>query len=160
MSRRSVCHFSIGSLIKSMGLEKLSTSFHFFLCKATYSMSLFMFLKFDQPILKKNSNLSSNLSLSRSVLSVSQSVSFHHFPPPAVSLCLTPAPLQVFHCVHFECPAQLDSEVHEGTPGPQSPEGGGTSYLQPRPPRPSRTHSLVPTQPSSSSSSTSSQPNH
>ncbi|XP_030200597.1 BTB/POZ domain-containing protein 9 [Gadus morhua] len=67
---------------------------------------------------------------------------------------------EVFHCVHFECPAQLDSEINEGTPGPQCPEGGGTSYLQPRPPRPSRTHSQVPTQPSSSSSSTSSQPNH
>ncbi|KAG7334406.1 hypothetical protein KOW79_002813 [Hemibagrus wyckioides] len=24
---------------------------------------------------------------------------------------------EVFHCVHFECPAQLDNEVKEGTPG-------------------------------------------
>ncbi|KAJ3606300.1 hypothetical protein NHX12_025821 [Muraenolepis orangiensis] len=72
---------------------------------------------------------------------------------------------EVFHCVHFECPAQLDSEVSEGTPGPQSPEAGGvTSYLQPRPPRPSRGHSLLPTLPptlpSSSSSSSSSLLNH
>ncbi|KAG7267082.1 hypothetical protein CRUP_024448, partial [Coryphaenoides rupestris] len=53
---------------------------------------------------------------------------------------------EVFHCVHFECPAQLDTEVSEGTPGPQSPEGGSASHLQPRPTRPSRTHSLLPTQ--------------
>lgn len=29
--------------------------------------------------------------------------------------------LQVFHCVHFECPAQLDNEVKEGTPGLDHP---------------------------------------
>ncbi|KAK0146290.1 BTB/POZ domain-containing protein 9 [Merluccius polli] len=51
-------------------------------------------------------------------------------------------------------------EVNEGTPGPQSPEGAVTPYLQPRPPRPSRTHSLLPIQLSSSSSSSSSPPNH
>lgn len=29
--------------------------------------------------------------------------------------------LQVFHCVHFECPAQQDTEVKEGTPGSAHP---------------------------------------
>ncbi|XP_027021693.1 BTB/POZ domain-containing protein 9 isoform X1 [Tachysurus fulvidraco] len=28
---------------------------------------------------------------------------------------------EVFHCVHFECPAQLDNEVKEGTPGLDHP---------------------------------------
>ncbi|MCI4376765.1 hypothetical protein PGIGA_G00192480 [Pangasianodon gigas] len=28
---------------------------------------------------------------------------------------------EVFHCVHFECPAQLDTEVKEGTPGLDHP---------------------------------------
>ncbi|XP_017319679.1 BTB/POZ domain-containing protein 9 isoform X1 [Ictalurus punctatus] len=28
---------------------------------------------------------------------------------------------EVFHCVHFECPAQLDTEVKEGTPGLEPP---------------------------------------
>lgn len=36
------------------------------------------------------------------------------------SLPVSPS-LQVFHCVHFECPAQLDTEVKEGTPGLEPP---------------------------------------
>ncbi|XP_067097277.1 BTB/POZ domain-containing protein 9-like [Osmerus mordax] len=68
---------------------------------------------------------------------------------------------EVFHCVHFECPAQLDTDVKEGSPGQEAPESGST---QPRPPRPSRSHSLLPSQASSSSpsspSSSSSQPQH
>uniref|UniRef100_A0AAR2LY76 BTB/POZ domain-containing protein 9 n=1 Tax=Pygocentrus nattereri TaxID=42514 RepID=A0AAR2LY76_PYGNA len=31
---------------------------------------------------------------------------------------------EVFHCVHFECPAQLDTEVKEGSPGNSWPEAG------------------------------------
>ncbi|KAM9798517.1 BTB/POZ domain-containing protein 9 [Neosynchiropus ocellatus] len=54
---------------------------------------------------------------------------------------------EVFHCVHFECPAQLDTEVVEGSPGPDGAEAGPQ---QPRPPRPSRSHSLVPPPTSSS----------
>ncbi|XP_034384131.1 BTB/POZ domain-containing protein 9 isoform X1 [Cyclopterus lumpus] len=61
---------------------------------------------------------------------------------------------EVFHCVHFECPAQLDTEVNEGSPGPDPP-GSGASSPQPRPQRPSRTHSLLPSQPSPPSSSSS-----
>ncbi|XP_062323436.1 BTB/POZ domain-containing protein 9-like isoform X2 [Osmerus eperlanus] len=67
---------------------------------------------------------------------------------------------EVFHCVHFECPAQLDTDVKEGSPGQEAPESGST---QPRPPRPSRSHSLLPSQASSSSPSSpssSSQPQH
>lgn len=68
---------------------------------------------------------------------------------------------EVFHCVHFECPAQLDSEVREGSPGSnpnpnpspspssQDPPDPG----QPRPQRPTRSVSQMPSQPSSSSSS-------
>lgn len=59
---------------------------------------------------------------------------------------------QVFHCVHFECPAQLDIEVTEGSPG-LDPSDPGNPSQQPRPQRPSRTHSLLPSQPSSLSSS-------
>ncbi|XP_073349487.1 BTB/POZ domain-containing protein 9 isoform X2 [Pagrus major] len=68
---------------------------------------------------------------------------------------------EVFHCVHFECPAQLDTEVNEGSPGLDSSDSG-TASQQPRPQRPSRTHSLLPSQPSqpSSSSSSSSQSHH
>ncbi|KAJ8289597.1 hypothetical protein GJAV_G00003150 [Gymnothorax javanicus] len=72
---------------------------------------------------------------------------------------------EVFHCVHFECPAQLDVEVKEGSPGQGSPEPNSISQhpQQPRPPRPSR--SQLPSQPSStqnqgSSSSSSSSPPH
>lgn len=54
---------------------------------------------------------------------------------------------EVFHCVHFECPAQQDAEVSEGSPGPDGAEPGPQ---QNRPPRPSRSHSLAPP-PSSSS---------
>ncbi|CDQ74160.1 unnamed protein product [Oncorhynchus mykiss] len=59
---------------------------------------------------------------------------------------------EVFHCVHFECPAQSDAEVKEGSPGQES----SSTSQNPRPVRPSRTHSLLPSLPSSSS--TSSQP--
>ncbi|CAB1339920.1 unnamed protein product [Coregonus sp. 'balchen'] len=58
---------------------------------------------------------------------------------------------EVFHCVHFECPAQSDMELKEGNPGQHS----SSTSQNPRRVRPSRTHSLLP---SSSSSSTSSQP--
>lgn len=59
---------------------------------------------------------------------------------------------EVFHCVHFECPAQSDAEVKESSPGQES----SSMSQNPRPVRPSRTHSLLPSLPSSSS--TSSQP--
>ena len=62
--------------------------------------------------------------------------------------------LQVFHCVHFECPAQLDTEVNEGSPGLDPSDPGQTSQ-QPRPQRPSRMHNLQASQPSVSSSSSS-----
>ncbi|KAI1897337.1 hypothetical protein AGOR_G00082280 [Albula goreensis] len=62
---------------------------------------------------------------------------------------------EVFHCVHFECPAQLDTEVKEGSPG-QGPSEPGSVSQQNRPPRPSRTHSLLPSQPSQSSQPSSS----
>ncbi|KAG9336813.1 hypothetical protein JZ751_003161 [Albula glossodonta] len=67
---------------------------------------------------------------------------------------------EVFHCVHFECPAQLDVEVKEGSPGQNSPESNSVSQQppQPRPPRPSRSQSLLPSQPSSSQPSSSSSP--
>ncbi|CAJ1077880.1 BTB/POZ domain-containing protein 9 [Xyrichtys novacula] len=66
---------------------------------------------------------------------------------------------EVFHCVHFECPAQLDTEVSEGSPGLDSSDSGSTTQ-QPRPQRPSRTHSLLPSSQPSSSSSSSSQSHH
>uniref|UniRef100_A0A8C5E3H3 BTB/POZ domain-containing protein 9 n=1 Tax=Gouania willdenowi TaxID=441366 RepID=A0A8C5E3H3_GOUWI len=50
---------------------------------------------------------------------------------------------EVFHCVHFECPAQLDVEVSEGSPG-VDPSDPGIPAPQPRPQRPSRAHGLVP----------------
>ncbi|XP_037541597.1 BTB/POZ domain-containing protein 9 [Nematolebias whitei] len=59
---------------------------------------------------------------------------------------------EVFHCVHFECPAQVDTEVIEGSPGLDSSDSGAAN-LQQRPQRPSRSHSLQPSQQSSSSSS-------
>ncbi|XP_060947402.1 BTB/POZ domain-containing protein 9 [Limanda limanda] len=59
---------------------------------------------------------------------------------------------EVFHCVHFECPAQLDTEVKEGSPG-LNPSDSEAASQHPRPQRPSRTHSLLPTQPSSQPSS-------
>nr|XP_019967302.1 PREDICTED: BTB/POZ domain-containing protein 9-like [Paralichthys olivaceus] len=62
---------------------------------------------------------------------------------------------EVFHCVHFECPAQLDTEVNEGSPGLNSSDSDAASQ-QPRPQRPSRTHSLLPSQPSQPSSTPSS----
>ncbi|XP_061785317.1 BTB/POZ domain-containing protein 9 [Nerophis lumbriciformis] len=58
---------------------------------------------------------------------------------------------EVFHCVHFECPAQLDTDVKEGSPGLDASDAA-TSSLPPRPQRPSRTQSLLPSNPSSSSS--------
>ncbi|XP_048829818.1 BTB/POZ domain-containing protein 9 isoform X2 [Brienomyrus brachyistius] len=73
---------------------------------------------------------------------------------------------EVFHCVHFECPAQLDVEVKEGTPGLGTPDPSPAPQLpqQPRPPRPSRTQNLAPlhsmSQQPSPSSSSSSQSNH
>ncbi|KAJ8401182.1 hypothetical protein AAFF_G00387640 [Aldrovandia affinis] len=64
---------------------------------------------------------------------------------------------EVFHCVHFECPAQLDVEVKEGSPGQGPPESNSVSQ-QPRPPRPSRSQNLLPAQPSVSQPSSSSSP--
>lgn len=81
----------------------------------------------------------------------------HLFISKLLSECVTVVSLQVFHCVHFECPAQLDTEVTEGSPGLDSSDTGATSQ-QLRPQRPSRTHGLLPSQPSSSSSSSS--PSH
>ncbi|XP_008395394.1 BTB/POZ domain-containing protein 9 [Poecilia reticulata] len=66
---------------------------------------------------------------------------------------------EVFHCVHFECPAQLDMKVTEGSPLSDLFDSGSTNQQQ-RLQRPSRTHSLMPTQPSSSSPSSSSQSHH
>ncbi|KAI5108506.1 BTB/POZ domain-containing protein 9, partial [Silurus meridionalis] len=38
---------------------------------------------------------------------------------------------EVFHCVHFECPAQLDTEVKEGTPGLDHPNANhSTQHAQ------------------------------
>ncbi|KAI5611630.1 BTB/POZ domain-containing protein 9, partial [Silurus asotus] len=38
---------------------------------------------------------------------------------------------EVFHCVHFECPAQLDTEVKEGTPGLDHPNANhNTQHAQ------------------------------
>ncbi|XP_077365885.1 BTB/POZ domain-containing protein 9 [Festucalex cinctus] len=61
---------------------------------------------------------------------------------------------EVFHCVHFECPAQSDTDVKEGSPGPDSTSDSAASSPSqpPRPQRPSRTHSLLPSNPSSASS--------
>ncbi|XP_069055286.1 BTB/POZ domain-containing protein 9 isoform X2 [Lepisosteus oculatus] len=66
---------------------------------------------------------------------------------------------EVFHCVHFECPAQLDVEVKEGSPGQSSPESGSSSQepQQSRPPRPSRAQNLLLAPPSSPGSWTQSQ---
>ncbi|XP_010773074.1 BTB/POZ domain-containing protein 9 [Notothenia coriiceps] len=67
---------------------------------------------------------------------------------------------EVFHCVHFESPAQLDTDVNEGSPGVDASDPDSASP-QTRPQRPSRTHSLQPSQPSQSSHpSQSSQPSH
>ncbi|KAG5846831.1 BTB/POZ domain-containing protein 9-like [Anguilla rostrata] len=66
---------------------------------------------------------------------------------------------EVFHCVHFECPAQLDTEVKEGSPGQGASEPSSVSQ-QNRPPRPTRTHSLLPSQPPQPSSSSSSSSSH
>ncbi|KAI4895815.1 hypothetical protein NFI96_021993, partial [Prochilodus magdalenae] len=60
---------------------------------------------------------------------------------------------EVFHCVHFECPAQLDTEVKEGSPGNSWSEAASSTQHH-RPPRPARSHSLLPSQASSSSSPT------
>ncbi|KAF3850259.1 hypothetical protein F7725_019978, partial [Dissostichus mawsoni] len=51
---------------------------------------------------------------------------------------------EVFHCVHFESPAQLDTDVNEGSPGLDASDPDSASP-QTRPQRPSRTHSLHPT---------------
>ncbi|KAK6489445.1 BTB/POZ domain-containing protein 9 [Huso huso] len=56
---------------------------------------------------------------------------------------------EVFHCVHFECPAQLDCEVKEGSSG----EPDQDCPPQSRPSQPSRAQSLQPPSPSGSSSS-------
>lgn len=51
---------------------------------------------------------------------------------------------EVFHCVHVECPAQLDVEVKEGSPGPDPPSSDSKSqHAQPgvAPPRPSSSSS-------------------
>lgn len=61
--------------------------------------------------------------------------------------------LKVFHCVHFECPAQLDTEVTEGSPGLDPSDSGGAAPQQQRSQRASRSHSLLSGQPSSSFSS-------
>ncbi|XP_043962819.1 BTB/POZ domain-containing protein 9 [Gambusia affinis] len=63
---------------------------------------------------------------------------------------------EVFHCVHFECPAQLDMKVAEGSPLSDLFDSSAANQQQ-RLQRPSRTHSLMPTQPSSSCPSSSSQ---
>uniref|UniRef100_A0A3P9GZ48 BTB/POZ domain-containing protein 9 n=1 Tax=Oryzias latipes TaxID=8090 RepID=A0A3P9GZ48_ORYLA len=60
---------------------------------------------------------------------------------------------EVFHCVHFECPAQLDTEVTEGSPGLDPSDSGGAAPQQQRSQRASRSHSLLSGQPSSSFSS-------
>lgn len=59
---------------------------------------------------------------------------------------------EVFHCVHFECPAQLDMTVKEGSPGPDLPNSDSKSQHAQLPASPSRQT----TRPSSSSSSSSS----
>uniref|UniRef100_A0A8C8DAY3 BTB/POZ domain-containing protein 9 n=1 Tax=Oryzias sinensis TaxID=183150 RepID=A0A8C8DAY3_9TELE len=56
---------------------------------------------------------------------------------------------EVFHCVHFECPAQLDTEVTEGSPGLDPSDSGGAAPQQQRSQRASRSHSLLSGQPSS-----------
>ncbi|XP_019900461.1 BTB/POZ domain-containing protein 9 isoform X2 [Esox lucius] len=64
---------------------------------------------------------------------------------------------EVFHCVHFECPAQLDTEVKEGSPGPET-ASSDAKYQQSRfqPQSTSQVPLQLPTRPYSSSSSTSS----
>ncbi|XP_041107016.1 BTB/POZ domain-containing protein 9-like isoform X2 [Polyodon spathula] len=57
---------------------------------------------------------------------------------------------EVFHCVHFECPAQLDCEVKEGSPREPVQDPSDS-----RPPQPSRAQSLQPPSPSPSGSSSS-----
>ncbi|XP_061667814.1 BTB/POZ domain-containing protein 9 isoform X2 [Syngnathoides biaculeatus] len=64
---------------------------------------------------------------------------------------------EVFHCVHFECPAQLDTAANESSSSQDASDSAPSSSSQPpRPQRPSRTHGLLPT----NSSSSSSQANH
>ncbi|XP_049613529.1 BTB/POZ domain-containing protein 9 isoform X1 [Syngnathus scovelli] len=65
---------------------------------------------------------------------------------------------EVFHCVHFECPAQSDTDVKEtgAGSGPDGSDSAASSTQPPRPQRPSRTHSLLP----SNMSLASSQANH
>ncbi|XP_029902597.1 BTB/POZ domain-containing protein 9-like isoform X2 [Myripristis murdjan] len=63
---------------------------------------------------------------------------------------------EVFHCVHFECPAQLDVEVTEGSPGSDQPSTDSTSqnahqHVLPR---------QLSARPASSPSSSSSSPSH
>ncbi|XP_054882050.1 BTB/POZ domain-containing protein 9 [Poeciliopsis prolifica] len=66
---------------------------------------------------------------------------------------------EVFHCVHFECPAQLDMKVAEGSPLSDLFDSGVANQQQ-RLQRPSRTHSLMPNQPSSPPPPSSSQFHH
>ncbi|NP_001002198.1 BTB/POZ domain-containing protein 9 [Danio rerio] len=54
---------------------------------------------------------------------------------------------EVFHCVHFECPAQMDTVVKEGSPGPDQPKPETSSQN-------SYSQSLMAQKPSSSSSHT------
>ncbi|KAL0969880.1 hypothetical protein UPYG_G00233730 [Umbra pygmaea] len=64
---------------------------------------------------------------------------------------------EVFHCVHFECPAQLDIEVKEGSPG-TDPTAAGSESQQPlfQPQSSTQVPPQMPIRLSSSSSSTSS----
>uniref|UniRef100_A0A3Q2ZC62 BTB/POZ domain-containing protein 9 n=1 Tax=Hippocampus comes TaxID=109280 RepID=A0A3Q2ZC62_HIPCM len=48
---------------------------------------------------------------------------------------------EVFHCVHFECPAQLDTDVKESGSGPDGSDSAPSSSQPPRPQRPSRAES-------------------
>ncbi|XP_051908105.1 BTB/POZ domain-containing protein 9 isoform X2 [Hippocampus zosterae] len=59
---------------------------------------------------------------------------------------------EVFHCVHFECPAQLDTDVKENGSGPDASDSAPSTSQLPRPQRPSRTHILQPCNLSSASS--------
>ncbi|XP_052007702.1 BTB/POZ domain-containing protein 9 [Xyrauchen texanus] len=53
---------------------------------------------------------------------------------------------EVFHCVHFECPAQVDRVVKEGSPGPDQPKPDYSAQN-------SHSQSLMSQKPSTSSSS-------
>ncbi|XP_028653207.1 BTB/POZ domain-containing protein 9 [Erpetoichthys calabaricus] len=62
---------------------------------------------------------------------------------------------EVFHCVHFECPAQVECELKEGSPVDPNHDGTdlcASSQQHFRPARPSRTQSLQPPAPSTTGS--------